>query len=231
MTPNASTTYRIQFEPSDLGKVHLLASRTSRAETLLQYSPPMAHAQAIAALSYAEYIEFENTSEQKHEYLRGEIFAMAGGTLEHARLASRISWLLGNALAGKPCETFSSDAKVRVDATDLTTYPDVTVICGHIERSPIDAEAATNPVVLVEVLSQSTEAYDRGEKFSHYRQLDSLREYVLVAQDEPRLEVFRRTNSGTWELFEARSGGSVTLASVGVEISVDDVFESVLDAN
>jgi Uma2 family endonuclease len=191
----------------------------------------MAHAEPVATSSYAEYLELERTSRRKHEYLRGEVFAMAGGTLEHGRLASRVSWLIRNALGERPCETFSSDAKVRIDETDLTTYPDVTVICGRIQRSSIDPEAATNPVVLVEVLSESSEAYDRGEKFAHYRRLPSLREYVLVAQDEPRLEVFRRTPAGTWELFEARPGGRVTLESVGVELAVDDVFRSALETS
>lgn len=190
----------------------------------------MAHAELVATLPYAEYLELERTSDRKHEYLRGQVFAMAGGALEHGRLASRVNRLIGNALARQPCETFSSDAKVRIDETDLTTYPDVTVICGRIQRSSIDAEAATNPVVLVEVLSESSEAYDRGEKFAHYRRLPSLREYVLVAQDEPRLEVFRRTPAGTWELFEAGPGGRVTLESIGVELAVDDVFRSALES-
>lgn len=188
----------------------------------------MAHAELVAALSYAEYLELERTSQRKHEYLRGEVFAMAGGTLEHGRLASRVSWLIRNGLADKPCEVFSSDAKVRVDETDLTTYPDVTVICARIERSSVDPEAATNPLVLAEVLSESSEAYDRGEKFAHYRRLSSLREYVLIAQDEPRLEVFRRTPRGSWELVEAGPGGRVTLESIGVDLAVDDVFRSAL---
>jgi Uma2 family endonuclease len=188
----------------------------------------MPHAEPLAHMTYPEYLDFERTAGSKHEYLRGEVFAMAGGTLEHGRLASRVSHLIRSGIGDRPCETFSSDAKIRIDETDLTTYPDVTVICGRIERSPIDEEAATNPIVLVEVFSDSSEAYDRGEKFAHYRRLGSLREYVLVSQREPRLEVFRRTSGGTWEFVDAGPGASVTLDSIGVRLAVDDVFASAL---
>jgi Uma2 family endonuclease len=188
----------------------------------------MAHAELVARMSYADYLERERTSTTKHEYLRGEVFAMAGGTLEHARLASRVSWLLRTGISKRPCETFTADAKVRVDETDLSTYPDITVICGHIERSPVDAEAATNPVLLVEVLSDSTEAYDRGEKFAHYRRIATLQEYVLVSQTEPRIEVFRRTAGGRWEFSEAGAGQRVQLESIGVERAVDDVYANPL---
>jgi Uma2 family endonuclease len=155
---------------------------------------------------------------------------MAGGTLEHGRLAARLTFVLTAGLGKSPCEAFSSDAKVRVDETDLSTYPDVSVICGHIERSSMDPEAATNPVVLVEVLSDSSEAYDRGEKFAHYRRLPSLQEYVLVSQTTPHIEVFRRTGSGSWEFREATAGGRLKLESIGVELIVDEVYASVLAA-
>jgi Uma2 family endonuclease len=188
----------------------------------------MAHAERIARMSYAEYLERERTSTTKHEYLRGDVFAMPGGTLEQARLAARVTLLIATGIGERPCEIFSSDAKVRVDETDLSTYPDVTVICGHVERSPIDGEAATNPTMLVEVLSETSEAYDRGEKFAHYRRLASLREYVLVSQREPRVEVFRRTAGGRWEFSEATAGGRVSLESIGVELAVDDIYASAL---
>jgi Uma2 family endonuclease len=188
----------------------------------------MVHAQPIARMSYAEYLDRERSSTGKHEYLRGEVFAMAGGTLEHGRLAARLTHLIAAGLGDSPCEAFSSDARIRVEETDLTTYPDVSVICGRIERSPADPEAATNPVVLVEVLSDSSEAYDRGEKFAHYRRIAALEEYVLVSQREPHIEVFRRTAEGRWELREALAGGRVLLESVGVELAVSDVYSSAL---
>jgi len=154
-------------------------------------------------ISYAEYLAAESASVTKHEYLRGEVYAMAGGTPTHAGLAMAVGVALSNALAGRSCRVFSSDLRVRVDETDLSTYPDVTVVCGRFESAEIDVDAATNPIVIVEVLSDSTEAYDRGEKFAHYRRLSSLREYLLVSQREPRLEVYSKNDAGAWVLSEA----------------------------
>lgn len=108
---------------------------------------------------------------------------------------------------------------MRIESTDLTTYPDVTVVCGSLERSRLDHDAVTNPVLIVEVLSDSTEAYDRGEKFAHYRRLPSLEEYVLVSQRRPRLELYRRAARGHWVLFEAGPGESLEVASIGVPAS------------
>jgi Uma2 family endonuclease len=132
-------------------------------------------------MTYAEYLAAEERSLEKHEFLDGEIYAMSGGMPEHAALAMAFGRTLGNALLGRPCRVFSSDARVRVQNTGLTTYPDVSVVCGKLETDPEDPSAITNPVLLVEVLSDSTEARDRGEKASHYRHLASLREYVLVS--------------------------------------------------
>jgi Uma2 family endonuclease len=173
-------------------------------------------------MTYAQYLEAEQASETKHEFLRGEVYAMAGGSPEHAALAAAIITELGVALRGHPCRVFSSDLRVRVDANDLSTYPDVTVICGTLTRSELDPHAATNPILIVEVLSDSTEAYDRGEKFAHYRRLPSLREYLLVSQREPRLESYRRTATGEWMLSEAGAGQTLTLSSLdGVQLATD----------
>lgn len=180
-------------------------------------------------LSYAEYLEQERSSEKKHEFLSGEVFALAGGTIEHGRLCSRVTAALLVALQGRPCEAFSSDVRVRVLATDLATYPDVSVVCGRIERDPEDANTLVNPIVLVEVLSDSTEAYDRGEKFAHYRCIPSLLEYVLVSQRRPRIEVFRRNEDGSWTLYVAGASASVKLTSIGCTLSVDDIYTNALD--
>ncbi|AGP37135.1 hypothetical protein BE04_33380 [Sorangium cellulosum] len=178
--------------------------------------------------SYAEYLEQERTSPTKHEFLNGEIFAMAGGTPEHARLCLSVGAELRAHLRGRPCVVYSSDLRVRVQATGLSTYPDVSVVCGRIERDPEDTDAALNPVVLVEVLSDSSEAYDRGQKFAHYRCIPSLREYVLVSQHEPRIEVFHRNEDGSWTLREARAGKGVELQAIGCILSVDDVYRDPL---
>jgi Uma2 family endonuclease len=180
-------------------------------------------------ITYAEYLEAEQASTIKHEFLRGEVYAMAGGSPEHAALAAAIITELGIALRGQPCRVFSSDLRVRVDATDLSTYPDITVICGTLVRSELDPQAAINPILIVEVLSDSTEAYDRGEKFAHYRRLPSLREYLLVSQREPRLESYRRTATGEWMLSEAGAGQTLILASLdAVQLSTDLVYRDPL---
>jgi Uma2 family endonuclease len=182
------------------------------------------------SVSFSEYLAQEQASETKHEFLNGEIVARAGSTPEHARLTARVGGALGAQLRGRPCEAFSSDLRVRVLATGLATYPDISVVCGRFERDPEDANTLVNPVVLVEVLSDSTEGYDRGEKFAHYRRIPSLREYVLVSQRMPRIEVFRRNEDGTWTLFEAEASGSVKLTSIGCELSVDEVYANALGA-
>ena len=180
-------------------------------------------------MSYEEYLAAERESTVRHEYLRGEVFAMAGGTPEHAALAMAIGVQLGTALGKHPCSVFGSDLRVRVEATDLSTYPDISVICDHLERSKVDPNAVTNPVLLVEVLSDATEAYDRGEKFAHYRQIPSLREYVLVSQRRPMIEVYRKNGAGQWVLFEVHGGEFFELESLGgVTLGVDYIYRNPL---
>lgn len=176
--------------------------------------------------TYAEYLAAEEKSDTKHEWLNGEIFCMAGGTLEHARLAMGIGAELRKALEGKPCNVFSSDLRVKVQATGLSTYPDITVVCGKPETAPDDANAVVNPIVLVEVLSDATEGYDRGEKFAHYRRIPTLRDFVLVSQKVQRLEVFQRSGEGAWIMTEANPGESIRLESLGCSIPVDAVYQN-----
>lgn len=173
--------------------------------------------------TYAEYLEAERRSIEKHEYLRGRVWAMAGGTVEHGRLAAAVTIALGAALRGRPCVVLSSDVRVRVETTNRATYPDVSVVCGPPEPASDDRDAIVNPIVVVEVLSDTTEKDDRGEKFAHYRRLASLREYVLVAQEDRRIEVFRREGDH-WSLFEAGPGGSIELTSIGATLVVDDIY-------
>jgi Uma2 family endonuclease len=180
-------------------------------------------------MSYEQYLAAEQSSLERHEYLQGEVFAMAGGTPEHAALATAVAVQLSVALGGKPCRVFGSDLRVRVEATDLSTYPDVSVICGQLERSPLDSNAAVNPVLLVEILSDATEAYDRGEKFAHYRRIASLREYLLVSQRRPLLELYRKSEGGQWMLFEASGGDVLQLESLAdASLVVDDAYRNPL---
>lgn len=177
--------------------------------------------------TFAEYLAMEAASATKHEYLDGEIYDMAGGTPDHSGLAVNVTTELSIALRGRPCRVFNSDLRIRVLATGLGTHPDASVICGAFEADPEDANTAINPVVLVEVLSDSTEAYERGEKFAHYRRIPSLRDYVIVSQHEPLIEHYTRNDDGTWTLHDVRPPASVRL-SIGCELPIDAVYENPL---
>lgn len=173
--------------------------------------------------SLRDYLDVEEISPVKHEYLGGEIFAMAGGTPEHAALSAAVLLVLGEQLRGGRCRPYSSDLRLRVRATGLATYPDAAIISGEVETDPESPTHVTNPTVIVEVLSPGTEEYDRGEKREHCQQIDSLREYVLVAADRPRVEVFARADSG-WTHRVYGSGETLALDSVGCRIVVDDLY-------
>lgn len=162
--------------------------------------------------TFADYLALERDSEIKHEFDAGDILAMAGGTARHSALAANLVVALGTTRPGG-CTVFQSDMRVRVVATGRATYPDASMVCGPIEYDTEDAgrTTITNPALLVEVLSVTTEKGDRGNKWMHYQRIPSLQEYVLVSQ-EPRIEIYRRLPSGTWEYLEAREG-TVRLAS------------------
>jgi Uma2 family endonuclease len=153
---------------------------------------------------------------------------MAGGTREHAAIAANVIAALHLALRGRPCAVHSSDLRVRVVETGLETYPDATVICGAPEVDREDPHVILNPIVLVEVTSPSTEAYDRAEKLEHYKQVASLREVVLVSHRERLIEVVRRRDDGSWSRTEARSGEAVRIASIECDLAVDDVYRDPL---
>lgn len=180
--------------------------------------------------SFDEYVDLEEIARVKHEYLAGQVWAMSGGSPAHARLAAAVSAMLTAALVGKPCAAFSSDLRVRASKTGLGTYPDVSVICGQIELDPEDRKGHTaiNPTVLVEVLSPSTEAYDRGEKLAHYQTIATLAEVVLIAHDRPQIEVVRREPDGSWSRHVASAGQSARLESVGAQLPVDEVYRDPL---
>ena len=177
-----------------------------------------------------EYLRRERDAAQKHEFYHGEVFAMSGGSFEHSRTIANVIRELGNRLAGGPCGVQDSNLRVRVPRTTLYTYPDASVVCGPPQFDPLDTARQTiiNPTVLVEVLSPSTETWDRGGKFDSYRQIDSLREYVLVAWDAPRVETYLRQPDGTW-VFAAAVGPAATarLNSVGVELPLAEVYRGV----
>lgn len=174
-------------------------------------------------MTYLEYVAFESTSSEKHEWVNGEMFAMAGGTFEHARLTAAISGELRQLLKGKPCVSYSSDLRIRSTATEFSSYPDHSVICGAPIPFAGDEHSATNPTLVVEVLSPSTEAYDPGPKSRHYRLMPSVQELLLVSQDVRRLELFRR-DGAQWRFFDVGPGESLRLESIDVTLWVDAVY-------
>jgi Uma2 family endonuclease len=181
----------------------------------------------VATMSYEEYLALEGSSAEKHEYLRGDVYAMSGGTPEHAALEAAIAGELRNALAAasKPCRVYSANLRVRVEETDFACYPDASVVCGKVEASPLDRHAATNPTVVVEVLSDSTESYDRGIKAGHHRHIPSIREYILVSQHSPLVEVWRKNEQDRWEVAAvAGRGERAAVTSLGIELDVDAVY-------
>jgi Uma2 family endonuclease len=181
--------------------------------------------------SFDEYVRLEELSPIKHEFLDGHVWAMAGGSPEHAGIAANIAMTLGVQLRDRPCRVFSSDLRVRVKETGLGTYPDLSVVYGRLETDPDDPKQQTviNPKVVVEVLSPSTEAYDRGEKLSHYKRIPSLEDIVLIAHDRKRIEVWHRDARG-WTLEVVEDEGTATLRAIECTLLVAEVFKNPLEA-
>jgi Uma2 family endonuclease len=173
-----------------------------------------------------DYLSVEEMSAVRHEFLDGEIFAMAGGTPEHAALSAAVLVLLGTRLEHRSCRPYSADLRIRVLATGLATYADAAVICGDPIRDPASPTHVTNPSVIVEVLSPSTEAYDRGEKREHYQRIASLREYVLVAQNRREIEVYARGHDDSWRRVIYGPDEIVDLPSIGAGFTVDELYRA-----
>jgi len=175
-----------------------------------------------------EYLEREERSPTKHEFYQGEIFAMAGASIRHNVIAGNVFAILHALLKGTGCRPYSSDQRIKIETAGLFTYADICVICGDVQRAADDSHSAANPRVIVEVLSDSTEAYDRGEKFRLYRQLDSLQEYVLVSQIQPRIDKFVRYEDGAWLMSPVDSlEESVELKSIGCRLRLAEIYDGV----
>ncbi len=188
----------------------------------------MAIPQKKPFITVDDYLLLERAAEDKSEYYAGEIFAMAGASPPHCLIVANVIRELGNALKGHRCAPYGSNLRIEIPATGLYTYPDASVVCGPPELSPKGNDMVTNPTLLVEVLSESTEAYDRGGKFAHYRTLPSLREYVLVSQNEALVEVFFRRDDGIWQLAPVSGlDASVDMQSLGITLRLAEVYERV----
>jgi len=188
----------------------------------------MALAQNLARLSEADYLRAERQAESRSEYFQGEVFAMAGGNSAHSSIAGNVLAGLWNQLKATDCVIYNSDMEVKVEATGLLTYPDVSVACGERRFLDEHEDVLLNPILIVEVLSDSTEGYDRGKKFENYRQIPSFQEYLLVSQKEPRVEQFIRQANGEWILKEAVGlEAEVKLPSLCIALRLAEVFAKI----
>jgi len=185
----------------------------------------MSLARPVHRYTYADYVALEQSSPTKHEFLDGEIYAMAGGSEEHSALAAEVLRLLGNAIGTRPCRVHTSDLRIYVEAGGLATFPDGSVICGPLrQHAPSPKATALNPHVLLEVTSDSSEEYDTGAKLEHYRTIPSLHEYIVVSHRERRVTVHGRSTDGAWRSCQAISGGRVRVESLDVELDVNEVY-------
>ncbi|MCA9069167.1 MAG: Uma2 family endonuclease [Planctomycetaceae bacterium] len=175
-----------------------------------------------------EYLEFERNSQFKHQYYKGEIFAMGGASFAHGQLVSNLTTLFGIHFKDSDCQAIPKDLRVKADKTGLYTYPDLTVVCGEPEFEDDVFDTLLNPKLMIEVLSDSTEAFDRGEKFAQYRTIDPFEQYALISQREYRIEVFTRVGDGRWVLSEAAGVDStIEFSTIQCSLKLRDVYERV----
>jgi Uma2 family endonuclease len=174
-----------------------------------------------------EYLVIDRQSDFKNEYLNGEIFAMTGASRKHNLITINVATSLNSQLKGRQCEVYANDMRVKVSSSGLYTYPDV-VVCGSPEFEDIEIDTLINPALIIEVLSKSTEGYDRGDKFGHYRKLESLLEYVLISQDKHHLEHYIRQSDNQWLLSEAGDlQARIDLPSIDCKLGLADIYDKV----
>jgi Uma2 family endonuclease len=176
-------------------------------------------------LTPAEYFAWEEQQLCRHEYINGEVYAMSGGTQNHSRIALKYAALLENHLPEGRCRVFNSDCRVNIVGTNDYTYPDASVSCD--DRDKITTQYITYPCLIIEVLSESTEAYDRGNKFFRYRQNPQLQDYLLVSSQDIAIDLYRKNSSGRWEILNFRSGDSVELQSVNLTFPIEQVYRGI----
>jgi len=182
--------------------------------------------QPTARMSEEEYLAQERAAECRSEYINGHVYLMAGASWRHVRIVRNILAELHQLLRGTGCQSFAIDLRVRVAPTRMYTYPDLGIICGQPRFADDQQDTLLNPTVLIEVLSDSTRSYDRGEKFAHYRRLESLRDYLMIEPDAPHVEHYRRLEDASWNLREYDGlEAVVTLASAGCELALSRIYE------
>ncbi len=172
-----------------------------------------------------QYFAWEEQQLERHEYVDGEVYAMSGGTVTHSQIASNFNRLLGNHLRGSGCKTLNSDCRVKVLGMEKYVYPDTSVTCD--DRDKTTTQYITYPCLIIEVLSPTTEAYDRGNKFKMYRRNPSLQEYVLVSANEMEIELFRKTDRDNWQILNYQLGDVVELKSINLSIPIEQIYEDI----
>lgn len=180
-------------------------------------------------VSPEDYLTTERESLEKHEYFDGEIFQMAGSSMEHNLITSNLIISLGNQLKKRNCQVYPPDMRVQIPKTGLFTYPDVSVVCGEAELLPDGhLDTLTNPILIIEILSPSTEGYDKGAKFDNYRSLESLREYLLVSQDAKKIIRYTKQADGSWVLMDFIGDKTkIELFSIECALTMDDIYDKV----
>jgi Uma2 family endonuclease len=197
---------------------------------LMRYRPGVIDMSTVSTrlLSPQEYLDLERQAEFRSEYYRGEMFAMAGASWEHTAIKDNLAGETRNQLKGGPCRARTSDIRVKVNATGLYTYPDMVVVCGEPQFEDSAVDTLLNPRVIVEILSDSTEKYDRGAKFGHYRQVPSIQEYVLVAQDRPLVERFVRQPDNSWVLTAfGDMAQTFDFETIPVQVTMAEIYRDV----
>ena len=185
----------------------------------------MVASQNSGDLSPEKYLQLEETNSVKHEYRQGDVYAMAGASNTHVLIAVNLGTLLRNRLRGSGCLPYLSDTKVRIETINTYYYPDIAVTCDRRDRE--FSNFLRYPCLIVEVLSETTEAFDRGDKFADYRNLETLQEYVLISQTRIQVDVFRRNEFGQWILYPHRAGDTIHLASIDFSCAIEDLYEDV----
>jgi len=178
-------------------------------------------------MSYVDYLAMEQQAGERHQFIDGRAYAMAGGSLRHSALKVALGSQLYSALRGSPCSVYDSDARLYIPLTHDATYPDFSVVCEDAERPDADRHAFTNPTLIAEVLSPSTEKWDRGGKFALYRTLPSLRHYLLISSETCMVELFSRNDDDTWTLSVHTPGDTLTIDTPGLTLSVDALYDGI----
>lgn len=192
----------------------------------------MGYAAKKEKISPEVYLELERKAAFKSELIDGEMYAMLGTTRKHNRIAGNLYICLDRILKNKNCRVYISDLRVQINSTGLFTYPDLIITCGKEELTDKHKDTLTNPKCIIEVLSDSTEKYDRGEKFFHYQQIESLQEYILISQDQPRAETFLRQTDGRW-LYECTEGlhSKFRISTADESVSLSEIYSNTEDAD